>query len=52
LALFLESGVGVDPHGHVERGVPDDAHDDVRRHAEVKQQRDAAMPEVVKPHGR
>jgi hypothetical protein len=33
--LFFESGVSVDAHGHVERGVPNDAHDDVRRFAEL-----------------
>lgn len=41
-------GVRVDVHGHVQRAVPDDVPDEVRRDTEAEQKSHAGVPEIVK----
>lgn len=47
LEPFAERGVGVDLHRHADVAVAGDLPDDVRGHAEVEQQGDAGVAEVV-----
>jgi hypothetical protein len=50
MSTRLQVGVRVDPHGHVQVGVPGNGLDHVRRGAEFQEQAHDGVPEVVKPH--
>jgi hypothetical protein len=48
LPFLIECGMRVDRHRDLDVTVADDVSHDVRRHAEVEQQRHARVPDVVK----
>jgi hypothetical protein len=43
--------VSVDRHRDLDRAVADDLTDDVRRHAQVEQERNTGVPKIMKTNG-